>query len=121
MRHFRKSVTFTYTQQWPQSIESLSLLKDVLLSYLAFFYYIYHGWDMLIAMMERGDPKFNTFNLIKEITMTLEDLYKITRLPIRGKLVNMALVLNTKQVEEWAIWLIGSYEVNHKKSGVFLM
>lgn len=48
---------------------------------------------MLIALMERWDPNSNTFHLpTKEITMTLEDLYKIARLPIKGKLVNMALI-----------------------------
>jgi len=59
MRPSWKSITFTYAQQWPSSEESLSLLEDVSLSYLAFFYYIYHDWDMLITLMERWDLKGN--------------------------------------------------------------
>lgn len=65
------------------------------MSYLAFIDYIYHDQDMIIALMERWDPNSNTFHLpISEITMMLEDIYRITTLPIRGKLVNMAPVPN---------------------------
>ena len=46
---------------------------------------------MLIDLMERWDPNSNTFHLLtREIMITLKDLYRITRLPIRVKLVNMA-------------------------------
>ena len=65
-------------------------MEVVLLSYLAFADYIYHEWDMLIALMERWDPNSNTFHLpIGEITVTLENVYRITRLPIRGKLMSV--------------------------------
>lgn len=48
---------------------------------------------MLTALMERWDPNSNTFHLpTGEMMVTLEDVYWITRLPIRGKLVNMVLV-----------------------------
>ena len=61
------------------------------MSYLAFVDYVFHDHDMLIALMERWDLNYNTFHLpTDEITVTLEDVYRITRLPIKGRLVNMA-------------------------------
>lgn len=122
MRPYRKSDTFTYTQLWPQSVESLSLLEDVSLSYLDFLYYIYHDQDMLTTLMEWWYPNSNTVHLpTREIIVTLKDLYRITRLPIRGKLGNMTLVPSMEQAKKWDIWLTGLDEVNHKKKGVFLM
>jgi len=48
---------------------------------------------MLTALMERWDLNSNTFHLpTREMTIMLEDVYRITRLPIRGKLVNMVPV-----------------------------
>jgi len=89
---------------------------------LAFDDYIYHDRDMLIALMKRWDSNSNTFHLpTEEITITLEDVYRITRLPIRGKLVNMISISSMDQAERWAVWLTGSDEVNHKKRGVSLM
>jgi len=50
---------------------------------------------MMIVLIERWDHNSNTFHLpTREIMVTLEDIYKITRLPIRGKLMNMVLVLS---------------------------
>jgi len=90
MRASGKSATFTIMQQWPQSQKDWSLIEELSLSYLTFADYIYHDKDMLIALMERWDPNSNTFHLpTGEISVTLEDVCKITRLPIRGKLVNM--------------------------------
>jgi len=89
---------------------------------LAFVDYIYHDRDMLTALMERWDPNSNTFHLlIEEIMITLEDVYKITRLPIKGKLVNMVPISGMEQVERWVVWLIGSDDVNHRKRGISLM
>jgi len=51
----------------------------------------------------------------------LEDVYRITRLPIMGKLVNMIPVLSMDRVERWVVWLMGSDDVNYRKRGVFLM
>jgi len=77
---------------------------------------------MLTALMERWDLNSNTFHLpIGELTVTLEDVYRITRLPIKGKLVNMTPILSMDQAERWAIWLTGLNEVNHKKRGVSLV
>lgn len=88
-------MTFTIAQQWPQSEENWSTLEAISLSYLAFANYIYNDRDMLIALMERWSPNSNTFNLpTGEITVTLEDVYRITRLPIIGKLVNMVPIPN---------------------------
>jgi len=68
-------------------------LEEISLSYLAFANYIYHDRDMLTTLMERWDSNSNTFHLSTgEMTVTLEDVYRITRLPIRGKLVNMVPV-----------------------------
>ena len=48
---------------------------------------------MITTLMERWDLNSNTFHFsIGKITVTLEDIYRITRLPIRGRLVNMILV-----------------------------
>jgi len=74
---------------------------------------------MLIALMERWDPNSNTFHLpTREIIVMLKDVYRITRLPIRGKLVSMIPIPSMEQAEEWATWIIGLDEVNHKKRGV---
>ena len=98
--------------------KELELTWGCLFELLGFFYYIYYDRDMLIALMERWDPNSNTFHLpIREITMTLKDLYRITRLPIRGKLVNMAPILSMERAKEGAMWITSSYEVNHKKRG----
>jgi len=122
MRSFGKSTAFTYAQSWPQSKESLSLFEDISLSHLVFVDYIYHDRDMLTTLMERWDPNSNTFHLpIGEIIVTLKDVYRITRLPIRGKLVNMAFIPNMERGEEWAMWPIGSDEMNHKKRGCSLL
>jgi len=87
-----------------------------------FIDYVFHDHDMLIALMERWDLNSNIFHLpTGKIIVTLEDIYKITRLPIRGRLVNMVPILSLKQVEVWVTWLTGSDEVNHRKRGVFLM
>lgn len=60
---------------------------------MAFADYVFHDRDMLTALMERWDPNSNTFHVLTgEITVTLEDIYRITRLPIRGRLVNMVPV-----------------------------
>ena len=92
------------------------------MSYLAFANYIFHDRDMLIALMERWDLNTNTFHLpTREMIITLEDVYRITKLPIKGKLVNMIPIPSMDRAEEWEIWLIGSNEVNHKKRGVSLM
>ena len=89
---------------------------------MAFVDYIYHDRDMLTALMEIWDPNSNTFHLlIEEIMITLEDVYKITRLPIKGKLVNMVPISGMEQVERWVVWLIGSDDVNHRKRGISLM
>jgi len=89
---------------------------------LAFADYIYHDRDMLLALMERWDPNSNIFHLLTgEITITLEDVYSITRMPIRGKLVNMIPVLSMEQAERWAVWLMGLDDVNHRKRGISLM
>lgn len=97
-------------------------MEDISLSYLAFADYIFHDQDMLIALMERWDPNSNTFHLpTGKITVTLEDIYMITRLPIMGKLVNMAPVPSMEQVEAWAMCLIGSDVMNYKKRGVYLL
>jgi len=53
--------------------------------------------------------------------VTLEDIYRITRMLIRGKLMSMIPIPSMERVEEWATWLIGLDEVNHKKRGVSLM
>ena len=53
--------------------------------------------------------------------ITLEDVYRITRLPIRGKLVNMVPVPGMDQAERWAVWLTSSNDVNHRKRGISLM
>jgi len=77
---------------------------------------------MLIALMERWDPNLNTFHLpIGEIKVMLKDIYRITRLPIRGKLVSMILIPSMEWAEEWATWLTGLDEANHKKRGISLM
>lgn len=77
---------------------------------------------MLIALMERWDSNSNTFHLhTEEITITLEDVYRITRLPIKDKLVNMISILSMDHAERWVVWLMRSDEVNHKKRGVSLM
>ena len=69
-------------------------MEELSLSDLAFADYIYHDKDILTTLMERWDPNSNTFYLpMGEIMVTLEDVYRITRLPIRGKLVNMVPVL----------------------------
>ena len=72
--------------------------------------------------MERWDPNSNTFHLpIGEMKVTLEDIYQIIRLPIRGKLVNMVPVSSMEQAERWVVWLTGSDDVNHRKRGISLM
>jgi len=77
---------------------------------------------MLTALMERWDPNSNTFHLpMGEIMITLEDVYRITRLPIRGKLVNMISILSMEQAKRWVVWLMGSDDVNHRKRGISLM
>jgi len=92
------------------------------MSDLAFADYIYHDIDMLTTLMERWDPNSNTFHLsMGEITVTLEDVYRITRLPIRGKLVNMILVSGMEQAERWAVWLTRSNDVNHRKRRISLI
>jgi len=97
-------------------------VEELSLSYLVFVDYIYHDRDMIIALMERWDPNSNTFHLSTgEITVTLEDVYRITRLPIRGKLFNMVLVPSMEQAKRWVVWLMGSDDVNHKKRGISLM
>jgi len=122
MRASRKSIAFTIAQQWIQSQEDWSLLEELSLSYLAFTDYIFHYRDMLIALMERWDLNSNTFHLpTREIMITLEDVYRITRLPIRGKLVNMIPIPNMDKAERWVVWITGSNEVNHTKRGVSLM
>jgi len=99
-----------------------NLLEELSLIYLVFANYIYHDRDMLTALMERWDPNSNKFHLpMGEITVTLEDVYKITRLPIKGKLVNMVLVLGMEQAKRWVVWLMGSNDVNHRKRGISLM
>lgn len=76
----------------------------------------------MIALMERWDPNSNTFHLpTGEITVTLKDIYKTTRLSIKGRLVNMAPILSMEYVEEWALWLTGLDDVNYKMIGVSLM
>jgi len=122
MRTSSKSVAFTTAQRWPQSQVDWNLLEELSLSYLAFSDYIYHDRDMLIALMEKWDPNSNTFYLsTREMIVTLEDVYWITRLPIRGKLVNMVLIPGMEQAERWAMWLTGSDDINHKKREISLM
>jgi len=53
--------------------------------------------------------------------VNLEDVYRITRLSIRGKLVNMIPILSMDQVERWVVWMTISDDVNHRKRGVSLM
>lgn len=53
--------------------------------------------------------------------VTLEDVYQITRLPIRGKLVNMVPIPSMEQAERWVVWLTSSDDVNHRKRGISLM
>jgi len=89
---------------------------------LAFADYIHHDRDMLTALMERWDLNLNTFHFpIGEMIVTLEDVYWITRLPIRGKLVNMVLILGMEQAERWVVWLTGLDDVNYRKRGISLM
>ncbi|GLJ16451.1 hypothetical protein SUGI_0279940 [Cryptomeria japonica] len=46
---------------------------------------------MLMALMERWDPDTCTFHLpVGELTVTLEDVYHILHLPIRGATVTYA-------------------------------
>ena len=53
--------------------------------------------------------------------VTLKDVYRITRLPIKGKLVNMAPILSMKWAKKWAMWFIISKEINHRKRMCFLL
>lgn len=72
--------------------------------------------------MERWNLNSNTFHLpTSEIMVMLKDIYRITRLSIEGRLMNMAPILSMEQVEAWALWLIGSDDVNYRKREVSLM
>jgi len=77
---------------------------------------------MWIALMERWDPNSNTLHLpTRHIIVMLEDIYRITRLPIRGKLLSMIPIPSMERAKEWATWFTSSNEVNHKRKGVSLM
>lgn len=72
--------------------------------------------------MERWNPNSNIFHLpMGEITVMLKNIYKITKLSIKGRLVNTAPIPNMEWVEAWALWLTSLDDVNYRKRGVSLM
>ncbi|KAH9312294.1 hypothetical protein KI387_027329, partial [Taxus chinensis] len=44
--------------------------------------------SLMVALIERWDPAANVFHLpTGEMTVTLEDVYRILRLPIKGEAI----------------------------------
>ncbi|GLJ50131.1 hypothetical protein SUGI_1066700 [Cryptomeria japonica] len=63
---------------------------------------------MLMALMERWDPDTCMFQLpVGEMTVTLEDVYRILRLPIRGATVTYATDRSVEDHQREQVYYIG--------------
>ncbi|KAH9321050.1 hypothetical protein KI387_015689, partial [Taxus chinensis] len=63
-----------------------ALINRVGLSGIRYYSRITHNHAMLQALIERWNPEKNTFYMPKgEMTVTLEDVFRILRLPMIGR------------------------------------
>lgn len=76
---------------------------------------------MLMALMERWDPDTCTFHLpIGEMMVTLEDLYRILCLPIRGATMTYATDRSVEDYQREQIYCIGRVILSETRGRIMI-